>query len=233
MNEDVEELRDSLALDLWDNAVPIYEAILGHSFVRELGSGTLPRKSFAYYLQQDTYYLRSFARALLACGAREADDQTLRLLIAHAADAVEWVRGVQRSLAQDFGPEDADSSAAPGAITLAYGSYIVAVAFTRPFSEAIAALLPCLWIYQKIGRALEASASPVPLYRSWITSYASDEYKRSVDEVLDLVNEIGASLTSRERAEAGDCFLASARYEGMFLDMAYRREPWPKPIDPS
>ena len=42
---------------------------------------------------------------------------------------------------------------------LAYTSYLLATAHAGPFHEAVAALLPCYWIYWEVGKELERAGA--------------------------------------------------------------------------
>lgn len=52
---------------------PIWAASMEHPFVKGIGDGTLPLENFRFYIQQDSYYLTSFAK-ILALGAAKAPD---------------------------------------------------------------------------------------------------------------------------------------------------------------
>ena len=53
------------------------------------------------------------------------------------------------------------------------------------FAEAVAAVLPCYWIYARVGEELLARSSPDPLYARWIAMYGGEEFQAVVDAVLD------------------------------------------------
>ena len=71
----------------------------------------------------------------------------------HAAGAIAVERQLHESFFSDFGVSEANVAATPMAPTnLAYTSYLLAVAYGGPFPEALAALLPCYWIYWEVGK---------------------------------------------------------------------------------
>ena len=108
----------------------------------------------------------------------------------HAAGALRVERALHEGFFKEFGLSPDDVAATPLAPTnLAYTSYLLAVAYGAPFHEALAALLPCYWIYWEVGKALERAGSPDPLYARWIGTYASDEFGGVVRAVLDATDE--------------------------------------------
>jgi thiaminase/transcriptional activator TenA len=214
--------------DLWGSIEPIYAAILRHPFVTGLTDGTLPRESFRFYAVQDALYLREFARALSLAAARAPQDDWIVMFNEHAAEALRVERALHESFFRDFGLAPGDVAATPLAPTnLAYTSYLLAVAYAAPFHEAVAALLPCYWIYWEVGRALERAGTPDPLYARWIGTYASKEFGGVVTAVIDATEQTAARLGAGERDMMRRHFVTTSRYEWMFWDMGYRRESWP------
>ena len=213
---------------LWASGADVYQRILAHPFLAGLADGSLERASFRFYVVQDAHYLDGFARALALAAAKAPDTPGIRLFSEHAAEAIAVERQLHEGFFRDFGLTEADVAAIPAApTTLAYVSYLLAVAYARPFHEVLAALLPCYWIYWEVGKALLAKGSPDPLYQRWIDTYGGEAYEAVVRAVLELAERVGAALTDEQRAAAGVHFHATARYEWMFWDMGWRREPWP------
>ena len=48
---------DSFSLKLKEEAAPIWEKILKHPFLVEMGEGSLPMEKFVFYFKQDYSYL--------------------------------------------------------------------------------------------------------------------------------------------------------------------------------
>jgi thiaminase (transcriptional activator TenA) len=213
---------------LWDGIQPIYAAILRHPFVRGLTDGTLPRESFRFYAIQDALYLRDFARGLSLAAARAPEDEWIIMFNEHAAGALRVERALHESFFAEWGVTSTDVATTPLAPTnLAYTSYLLAVAYGAPFHEAIAALLPCYWIYWEVGRELERAGSPDPLYARWIGTYASEEFGSVVRAVLEATDRTADRVGAVERDRMRQHFTTTSRYEWMFWEMGYRREAWP------
>ena len=214
--------------ELWQAIDGIYAAILSHPFIRGLTDGSLPRESFRFYAVQDALYLREFARALSLAAARAPEDDWIIMFNEHAAGALKVERALHESFFKDFGFTPAQVAATPLAPTnLAYTNYLLAVAYGAPYHEAVAALLPCYWIYWEVGKRLEQAGSANPLYARWIGTYASEEFGGVVRAVLEATDRIAARLGAIERQAMVRHFVTTSRYEWMFWEMGYRREAWP------
>ena len=218
----------SFTRELWRAMAPMYAAILRHPFLAGLTDGSLPRERFVFYAVQDALYLREFARALALAAARAPEDDWNLMFSDHAANALRVERSLHEGFFKEFGLTPADVARTPLAPTnQAYTSYLLAVAYGAPFHEGLAALLPCFWIYWEVGKALERAGSPDPLYARWIATYASEEFGAAVRAVLAATDAVAARLQPAERAVMQRHVLATSRYEWMFWDMGWRREPWP------
>jgi len=218
----------ALTGSLWKAIEPIYGAILRHPFVRGLTDGSLPHEAFRFYAVQDALYLRDFARALSLAAARAPREEWIIMFNEHAAGALKVERTLHESFFKDFGLSPEAVAATPLAPTnLAYTSYLLAVAHGGPFHEAIAALLPCYWIYWEVGKTLERAGSRDALYARWIATYASEEFGSVVRAVLECTDTMAAALGEDERATMRRHFVTTSRYEWMFWDMGWRCEHWP------
>ena len=214
--------------ELWRSIEPIYAAILRHPFLRGLTDGSLPRESFKFYAVQDALYLREFARALSLAGARAPQDDWIIMFNEHAAGALKVERSLHESFFQDFGlTQEAVASTPLAPTNLAYTSYLLAVAYGSPFHEALAALLPCYWIYWEVGKELERAGSKNALFARWIATYASEEFGSVVRAVLETTDTLAPRLTEDDRSAMRRHFLTTSRYEWMFWEMGYRTEGWP------
>ncbi|MBJ7328897.1 MAG: thiaminase II [Solirubrobacteraceae bacterium] len=206
----------------------IWPAIRAHPFVTGLTDGSLDREAFRFYVVQDAHYLREYARALAICGARAPEVDAIRMFCEHAAGAIVVERELHESFFADFGMSEADVAATPMAPTnVAYTSYLVSAAYGGSYAEAVAAVLPCYWIYAEVGKELMAAGSPDPLYARWIETYGGEEFAAVVSAVLDTVDALGPTLSDADRAAAARRFVTTSRYEWMFWEMGRTQEAWP------
>lgn len=212
----------------WQCNLTIYEEILEMPFNAELMDGTLTQTRFKHYMIQDAHYLEGFARALSLVSAKgqHADH------IVHFAGAAQTAIIVERSLHADFFTKfgiskEAFESAEPTPVCEHYVSYLLRVAALELFEVALAALLPCFWIYREVGKHIHGRARANNPYQAWIDTYAGEEFEKAVDAVIAVVDDIATHASPRTLQAMHHAFMRAAQLEWMFWDSAYRDEAWP------
>jgi thiaminase/transcriptional activator TenA len=213
---------------LWADVEDIYAAILEHPFLTGLTSGDLDERNFAYYVAQDAHYLRDYAKALAIVGGKAPTHADTGMFAKHAAATVEVELALHETLLAELGLDTSAVASAPiSPTTTAYTSYLLRVTYGGTFAEGVAAVLPCYWIYQRVGTHLLGQGSPDARYQRWIDTYAGDEFAAVVAEVIELADREGPGLSDAEQERAHLHFVTTSRYEWMFWDAAWRREAWP------
>jgi thiaminase/transcriptional activator TenA len=215
----------SLTDDLWSDIESIYAEILQHPFVRGLIDGTLPRTAFRHFVEQDSLYLRDYARALALCGARAPHTSALRAFVEDAVGALAAEQEMLAGFGAELGSEPLGELVLP--TTRAYTTHLLASAYGGSYAEAVGAVLPCYWIYARVGAHLLEKSSPDPLYARWIAAYGDESFQAVVRRVLELTDALGAEVSPVERDRVRERFVTSSRYEWMFWDAAWKGERWP------
>ncbi len=220
--------REGFTKDLWHSITSIYDEIVAHPFLRGLTDGTLTEERFRFYILQDAVYLREYARALSLVGVRSRDEGALVMFNEHSAGAINVERSLHEVFLEDLGvAREKAEATAPSPTTLAYTSFLLKTVALGDYPEALGAVLPCYWIYREVGKALLEHGSPNPRYQKWIDTYGGEEFGALVEVVLDLTDGVCEDLAPAQKARVGEAFVATARYEWMFWDAAWRLEGWP------
>jgi thiaminase/transcriptional activator TenA len=116
----------------------------------------------------------------------------------------------------------------PAPTCLGYTSWMMAIAETGTALDAAAALLPCFWGYEEIGRRLKERGLPdVPEYRDWIETYASEEFAALTPWMRDWIDARAPGLPGADRRRIDGIFRTAGRWEYLFWEMAWRGETWP------
>jgi thiaminase/transcriptional activator TenA len=215
-----DELR-SLASGIW-------EAQHAHPFVQGIGDGTLDAERFRHFVRQDYVYLIEYARLLLLAGARAPRLAWMRRFAELAGSVLGREMDLHREFAATWGisTEELEYERATPT-TRAYTEFLLKTAALGDFAELVAALLPCMWGYAEVGRALAPRArigdreNP---YGAWIAMYASPDFAAQAGWCRALTDELAAGLDETGRARMLEAFLQSSRHELAFWDMAWQLE---------
>lgn len=212
-----DELR-SLASGIWETAHT-------HPFVQGLGDGTLDADRFRHFVRQDHLFLIEYARLLSLACARAPRVGWMRRFAELAGSTLGAEMDMHREFAAAWGiaAEELEYERAT-ATTRAYTEFLLRTAALGDFAELVAALLPCMWGYAEIGRALAPRATPDNPYAAWIETYASAEFAAQAGWCRALTDELAAGLDDSGRGRMLEAFLQSSRHELAFWDMAWRME---------
>ena len=151
-------------------------AIRAHPFLTGLTDGTLPHAAFGHFVVQDAHYLRGYARALAVLAARAPTEDDTTMFARHAAGAIAAEQDMHAELAGPSGARRRDRRRrSPHHARL--HQLPARDGHGGSFAEGLGAVLPCYWIYARVGEALLAESSPDPLYARWIAMYGGDEFQ--------------------------------------------------------
>ncbi|MGH6900615.1 MAG: thiaminase II [Geminicoccaceae bacterium] len=218
----------SFSQEAWQRIVPLYGEILNLPFNRELAAGTLSRERFTFYMLQDAHYLTYFARALAVTAARAPDNDALIQFAGSAREAVVVERALHEGFFKDYGISAAEAAAAEPSPTCAhYAYYLLGVAYNAPYEVAVAALLPCFWIYWEVGKHLLGTAAADNPYQAWIDTYADEAFALGVRKVIAIGDGMAEAASPTIRDQMLRAFVRAAQLEWMFWDSAWRLERWP------
>lgn len=218
----------SFTAELWKENAALFEATRTMPFNQELAAGTLSQERFRHYMIQDAHYLIAFGRALaVAAGKADNSDE-----VAQFSQAAHTAIIVERSLHADFMTQFNVSPATFAATPLSptthhYSNYLIATAWSTSYPVALAALLPCFWIYAEIGRDILARAAKNNPYDAWISTYAGEEFHAGVRAVIATVDRVADVASDQTRRDMHIAYAHAAKLEWMFWDSAYRMEQWP------
>ncbi|SIR94666.1 thiaminase (transcriptional activator TenA) [Haladaptatus litoreus] len=209
-------------------ADPIWDAILEHPMVEELGAGTLDEEPFRYWVEQDYVYLIDYAR-VFAQGATKAPDLERMGTFAELLNStINTEMDLHREYAAEFGISEGElETTEPSPTTRAYTDFLVRTATTGTFGDLVAALLPCMWGFNETGKRLaEAGLPNDDRYAAWIEMYAGGEFTELTMWCMELMDDIAGNKSEVERDRYQDLFRTSGRYEYHFWDAAWRQEEW-------
>lgn len=211
-----EQMREAVRGE-WDRAH------VDHPTVRGIGDGTLSLERFRFYMAQDYLFLIDYCRVIALAVARSPDLESMGRWSALLDETLNSEMELHRGFCVDFGISPAELEATvPSEATLAYTSHLLRVANEGSIAEIAAALLPCQWGYDEIGRELASGAAPDgSLHRRWITGYGAPEYQAITAWMREFVDRLadGADHDLRDRMQ--ELFAEGVRQEFGFWQAAW------------
>ena len=212
----------------WQRNLPLFNATLALPFNRELAAGTLPREVFRHYMIQDAHYLVAFGRALAVAAAKADHADGVVQFAAAAQEAVVAERELHHSFMQAYDVTPEEFQRTPLSPTCHhYVHFLQSVAWSRSYPVALAALLPCFWIYAEVGVDLEKRSVPNNPYQSWIATYGGEDFHAHVRAVRATVDAVAAQSDAQTLQAMHAAYTDAARLEWMFWDSAYQLQTWP------
>lgn len=208
----------------WQTIKDLYESILKMPFIKELSDGSLPQEKFRFYMAQDSLYLEHFGRTLSLIAAKITDLQDVLAFMRFAENAIVVENALHESYFKDFGLND------KGILQPACHHYIHFLRSTAALESveiAVAAVLPCFWIYREVGDYIYRTQNTVDNpYGKWIDTYAGEEFAAAVDQAISICDKIAENSTAATRQKMTEAFIMASRMEFHFWEAAYELKKW-------
>ncbi|WP_158795449.1 TenA family protein [Pedobacter sp. L105] len=209
----------------WNNIEEIYNSITEMPFNQELLTGQLLIDRFKFYMQQDGVYLGEFSRALSLIAARCFNNPYTLDFIRFAEGAVV----VERSLHEGYFKQFEVSGITEASPTCQnYTQFLLTKAILDQVEVAIAAILPCFWIYKRVGDYIyEHQNSENNPYQEWINTYAGEDFGLLVEKAIAICDDVASQCSAVQQQQMTKAFIMASKLEWMFWDSAYKMEQWP------
>lgn len=211
--------------EAWQRAVPVFNGIITMPFIEQLVAGSLDIEKFKFYIAQDSKYLEHFGRALALIAARANRVDHVLSFISFAEGAIVVEEALHTGYFRQF---DISKNITQSPSCHHYTSYLLKEAALAQVEVAMAAVLPCFWIYKKAGDYIyQHQNKQNNPYQTWIDTYAGEEFGILVNKAIDICDEAASACTPLQQKQMTDAFINSCRLEWMFWDSAWRLEKWP------
>lgn len=203
-----------------------WEASFQHPFVKGIVDSSLPLEKFKFYMMQDAYYLKHYAKVLALAAAKTTDEEELQFFLKTAQYVHEAELALHRTTFKQLQVTDEDWAAFTVApTTYNYVNHMYNAVQNEGVAEAFAAIFPCPWLYAEIGQYFIGATPEEPLYKQWVDLYASEETQKSIEEQKRLFNRF-AERHPEKQSMLKHHFERSCYYELLFWDMSWSMENW-------
>ncbi|MBI4220661.1 MAG: thiaminase II [Chloroflexi bacterium] len=214
----------SFAHELRDRSGELWQRMSNHRFVEAIGDGTLSLERFSYFMGQDYLFLIEYSKVLALAAAKSSDLESMGRFAKLLDETLNSEMALHRSFCKDFGIGERElERTIPGRATSGYTGFLVRTGFQQGIEQISAALLPCQWSYDEIGRslAMKMSAPPDSFHARWVAGYDSEEYHGVTEWLIRFVDRIGLTVTPDLKEGIQNVFDESCRHEIAFWDAAW------------
>ena len=209
----------SWSSEIWKKSLPVYEAILCLPFIKELSEGSLPAQKFERYIAQDELYLGTYGRQLFQFADLLQDPSEREVLTSFACSSLEREKAMHQMLIEKVG---IDLKVSPSDATLGYNAHTQQAIDTGVKELALAAILPCNWIYNRVGLdILSRSRLEGNPYKDWILEYGNEEFTSGVNLLVGMIDRWAEGAREELLAKMDEEFLEAVRFEYAFWEYGY------------
>ena len=206
----------------WRKSLKIYNAILDLPFLRELSDGTLSNEIFGRYIAQDEIYLKNYYSQMYMLADLMTDPKHKELFLSFAQGGMEGEKAMHDILIKRFGIE---TEVPESKVTSDYNAHICHGIATGNPCIALAAVLPCMWIYNQVGlHILNHARLEGNPYKEWILEYGKEEFSEGVNKVLAMIDDWALKADEETVRQMDSYFIKAALYEYAFWDYGYHAE---------
>lgn len=208
----------------WQEIIPVYLSITKMPFIKELMDGTLALPKFQFYMAQDSVYLEHFGRALSLIAARAPDVEDALTFIRFAEGAIVVENALHQHYFREFNVEG-NIMAQPACHH--YVHFLKSTAALEQVEVAMAAVLPCFWIYKEVGDYIyQHQLSDANPYQRWIDTYAGEDFANLVEKAIGMCDRLAEKCTPSQQEAMTKAFVTASRLEYEFWEAAYQQREW-------
>lgn len=214
----------------WKFTEHVIEKIKQHPFNLELAKGTLDLDKFAYYIEQDTLYLQDFARCHAIIASR-APLEHVRCFLRYA----DYTFITEQEIVHNFFREafQFQETGLVTPATFSYTNYLLKTCACEPIEVAVAAVLPCFWVYYEVGRSIIDHATQENRFSRWIETYSGEAFASSVNEAICIFDALAQNASEATQNKMIHAFYKSTVLEWHFWNDSYNRVSFDGFLSPS
>ncbi|MGL6064372.1 MAG: thiaminase II [Fusobacteriaceae bacterium] len=199
-----------------------------HPFLKELESGKLDLEKFKFYLVQDYFYLFEYVK-IFAIGITKTSDEKPMQKLAKSIDGIlnkelDIHRGYMSLLNID---EKTLKNTKSSLDNISYVNYMQAVSLNGDLLDVFSAILSCAYSYLLIAEKVKKNNPLIvehKIFGNWVKGYSSPDYRKSCEDLLDLIDELGEGIDNNKKNKLKEIFVNCSKFEYKFWEMSYNME---------
>jgi thiaminase/transcriptional activator TenA len=202
---------------VWKRASKVYKMIIDHPFNQELMDGSLDRNKFNFYIKQDSLFLKDFSKSLATIASRLDKSTHIEKFLHFAQNTI----SAEQMIVNKYIGCNGDEAYLPSPATLSYKNFLQYICVAEPISVAVAGVLPCFWIYLKVGQYIFKNSINNNPYEKWISTYSNEQFAADVSIVISIFDELANNSSKQTKEKMSEAFYQSSMHEYHFWNDAY------------
>lgn len=195
---------------LWNSTEDIYKNILQSDFVTGIAAGTLSESSFNHYLAQDVLYIAHDTTAFKKVSERAYNTDEKEFFKQMSEDCMEIENALHDDFIKHFNTQAATSQSKA---FKDYCDFLDNCIWNDEYPVAVAALLPCFWVYGKAGMHIINTAVPDNKYQMFIDTYSGDDYTEYCRKFIEITERLAENASPQTQEKMQKAFVQSTLHE--------------------
>lgn len=197
-----------------------WDAIVNHPFNQQLKNGSLNQKTYQCYIEQDLLYLNDYTRAfenVIRSVSGNAHHTTLLTRIKEGIIAYESEMRSSYLTAQNHHSFFLTMNQAKIPSVRDYTAHLLRETTDNTDTvNGLAAILPCFYIYFRLGQSMFPCDKSHPFY-DWISTYYSTSFVDDTQQLISLFNTYCETCDDASIQQATETFMTSVAHEIAFM----------------
>jgi len=196
--------------EMWTEVEDVYKQILECEFTQALAKGNLSEKAFKHYLAQDVLYMKEDAECLMRMSKRSNVPEEKDFFYKMSTDCVE----IEEILHNDFMKYfDITPAKRLSPAFKEYCDFLDVNTKKEEYFLGVAALLPCFWLYGKVGIWVLSHHNENNKYKKFIDTYSGDDYINYTRTFIQIMENQAKNLDSISKKKIFSVFRKSCIHE--------------------
>lgn len=214
------------SIKLYDSVKDIWDSYYQHPFIKGIADGSLEIDKFKFYMIQDYIYLLDYVKIYALGVVKSNEESTMRGFSKMVDNILNGEMNIHRTYMKRLGIGKKDIENTRASIeNISYTNYMLSVSQMGDLMDLTTSLLACMWSYYLIGKKLSKidGAAQHEFYGQWINGYASEDYERETEWIIDLLDHLTEDISEKKFKKLKEIFINTSKYERMFWNMAYKK----------
>ncbi len=200
----------------------LWDSVVNHRFVLEMGDGSLGKDQFKRYLIQDYMFIKDLV-ILIALGIAKANDLYYSTILNRFLTGILNPENdyFERSFTKLNVQKEEYETSSISPTMQAFGDFLVRIAHEGQFEDIMMALYVTEGTYLDWGTNLanNMDSNVDPIYKEWIELHSPSALGEIVHEIGDYLKNLDHSVS---QARLEDIFVTTLNYEYMFWESSHK-----------